>query len=170
MKKIFYLLFLMGFIFASSCNYETRKSTQNCCLSSKDSLSIINEIIETTDAYAEANNKIDADRCADFWDSSSDLMFAETGVEYTNWDSLYNDIKKWYSQPLDSVQFIWEERNINPLNHNTAMLYSKAFFRAKFKSGIIYKSKVNLAVLLTKKNEQWKTTIGYWSIKVLEDE
>jgi hypothetical protein len=139
-----------------------------CCLSREDSLAIINEIIETTDAYSEANNKIDVDKCAEFWDSSSDLLFAETGKEYTNWDSIYNDIKKWYSQPLDSVKFTWEERKINPLNRNAATLYSKALFRAKFKSGLIYESKVNIGILLTKKNDKWKTTIGYWAIKVTD--
>jgi len=170
MKKIMFSLYIIGCIFVFSCQQEPAKNIQNCCLSSEDSLTITKEIIETTDAYAEANSKLDIDKCAEFWDSSPDLMFAETGREYTSWDSVYNDIKKWYSQPLDSVQFTWEDRNITPLNHHAATLYSKASFRAKFESGMVYKSKVNIGVLLMKKNDKWKTTIGYWSIELLEHE
>jgi hypothetical protein len=163
------LLFCMILLVAFSCQKETKKSIQNCCLRRDDSLSILKEITATTDAYAVANNNLDAEKCAEFWDSSSDLLFAETGIEYTSWDSIYIYIKKWYSQPLDSVQFIYEERKINPLNLNAATLYFKAFFRAKFKSGLVYKSRVNAAVVLIKKNDKWKTTIGYWSIKGLKN-
>ena len=165
MKNALFLSYLLIFIFASSCNYESEVIPMDCCLSSEDSLLIVNEIIETTDAYAMANNRMDAEECAEFWDSSSDFVFAETGVEYPNWDSLYNDIKRWYSQPLDSVQLHWIERSIIPLNQNAAKLYGKISFKARYESGEIFESRATVGVLLERKNEKWKTTIGYWYLK-----
>ena len=125
--------------------------------------------MSTTDSYAEANNKIDAKKCAELWDSSSDFVFNETGKEYANWDSLYVDIKNWYSQPLDSVQLIWKERNIKPLNHNAATLYSKFIFKAKYKSGLVYKSTASLTGILLKKDGRWKMTQGYNAIKIIKN-
>lgn len=162
-RLLFLLLLLIGF----SCQRVTNKNVQNCCISKDDSLSIVKEIIETTDAYAEANNNIDASKCGEFYDSSPDFWFAETGSEYPNWDTLYLGIKNWYSQPLDTVKMIWEERNIRPLNRTAATLYSKFSFMAKFKAGTVYKSSASLTGLLTKKDGKWKMTQGYCAIKVL---
>ena len=95
-----------------SCQQEVNKSTQNCCLSSEDSLRIIKEIIAVTDTFVEASNNMDADKAAEFYDSSSDFKFAENGEQYTNWDSHYDMLKDWYSQPLESVEFTWDDINV----------------------------------------------------------
>jgi hypothetical protein len=162
--KLFILVLLLGCV---SCQHQADKTTRDCCISSSDSLSIVKEIIEATDAYAEANNDIDASKCGEFYDSSPDFWFAETGSEYPNWDTLYLGIQNWYSQPLDTVKMIWEERNIRPLTRTAATLYSKFSFMARFKSGTVYKSSGSLTGLMTKKDGKWKMTQGYCAIKVL---
>ncbi|MEN8251951.1 MAG: hypothetical protein ABFS32_23725 [Bacteroidota bacterium] len=128
MKNIGYLFFSMGFLLAISCQQEGNNSIQNCCLSSADSLSIINEIIVATNNYAIANINMDFDKAANFYDSSSDFKLAENGEEYANWDSLYLTIKNAF-QPLDSVNCIWGERNVIPLKPDAATLYSGLSFR-----------------------------------------
>jgi len=40
---------------------------------------------------------------------------------------------------------------------------------AKFKSGVVYKSRASLTGLLTKKEGKWKMTQGYCAMKVLEN-
>ena len=166
MKTKLFLLFLL--LVAFSCQRQSDKTIQTCCLSSNDSLLIVNELISITDAYAESNNNIDIDKCAKFYDSSSDFKCAENGVEYANWDSIYSAIKGFFTQPLESVECVWGERSIIPLKPDAATIYGGLSFTAKFKSGEVFLSKGVLSGLFFKKDDGWKLTQSHFSTKASE--
>jgi len=166
MKTKLFLLFLL--LVAFSCQRQSDKTIQTCCLSSNDSLLIVNELISITDVYAESNSKMDIDKCANFYDSSSDFKCAENGVEYENWDSIYFAIKKFFTQSLESVECVWGERSIIPLTPDAATLYGGISFTAKFKSGQVFLSKGILSGLFLKKEDGWKLTQSHFSTKPTE--
>jgi hypothetical protein len=54
--KLFLLVLLLVSV---SCQQQADKTIKNCCISSNDSLLIVNELISITDAYAKSNNDMD---------------------------------------------------------------------------------------------------------------
>ena len=163
------LFFLVLLCVCFSCQREANKTIQTCCLSSDDSLLIIDELISVTDIYAESNIKMDIEKAAKFYDSSSDFKCVENGVEYANWDSLYSSVKNFFTQPLESVECVWGERSIIPLKPDAATIYGGLSFIAKFKSGEVYQSKGFLTGLFIKKDEGWKLTQSHFSVEAPEN-
>lgn len=97
-------------------------------------------------------------------------MLAENGIQYASWDSLYSGVKAWYSQPIESIEFNIEERNILPLTPEAAHLFCKMNFRANFSSGEIYQASGFLTLLSIKKNGKWKMLRGHESVIILGNE
>ena len=65
---------------------------------------VVNEVLAAGDAWADANVKMDAVRSAVTFHSSKQMMFAENGFQYENWDSPHAVMKSWYAQPLESIE------------------------------------------------------------------
>jgi len=164
------LLISSALLFVLSCSQESGKRNQNCCLANDDSLKIVKEIFAVSDNWAFANINMDAEKAAEFWDSSSNFLFVENGEQILNWDSLFYGIKNWYSQPLDSIELRWEERKVIPLTHEAATLFCKFYFRARFKTGELYHSRAFITALFVKKDGKWKLMQGHESYKVLGKE
>ena len=151
-------------IFASCQKAE--RAAETWYLTGADSTSVVKEVLAAGDAWADANVKMDADKSADFFDSSKQMMFAENGFQYANWDSLHAGIKTWYAQPLDSVECRWEERSVLPLSQRAAHVFGRLYFRAKFKSGAVYQSMGIQTWLWIKEDGRWKIMRGHESYKL----
>jgi hypothetical protein len=136
-------------------------------LTGADSAIVVKEVLAAGDAWAEANVKMDAEKSAGFFDSSQQMMLAENGFQYANWDSLHAFMKAWYAQPLDSVECRWEERSVLALSKRAADVFGRLYFRAKFKSGAIYESRPIETWLWIKEDGSWKIMRGHESYKIL---
>jgi ketosteroid isomerase-like protein len=164
MKKLMNLSFVLNLIIlAFSCQQGTIQSEQKCCLTSEDSMTIVNEITAVINDWIQANKNRDIEKCTAFWDSSPDFMLAENGMQYANWDSLYVVIKEWYSQPLESIEFDIEKRSILPLTPEVAHIFCKMSFRTNFSSGDVFQSRGFLTLLAVKKDGNWKMLRGHES-------
>ena len=161
---------LIVVLFAISCKHEVSKSIQNCCLSSEDSISIINEVFEATDMYAAGHANLDAKKVAEVYDSSPDFKLVYNGDLVPNWDTVYSFTKDWYSLTLDSVKFLWEERSVIPLTRDKATLFGGFYFRANFKSGELYQARGFMTGLFIKTDGEWKLLEGHESVKDIENE
>ena len=159
------LIALSAMLFLLSSCQKTDRANDMWYLTGIDSTTVVKEVLAATDAWAEANIKMDADKSADFFDSSSLMMFAENGAQYANWDSLRSAIRAWYAQPLDSVECKWQERSVLPLSQKAADLFGRLYFRAQFKSGASYESKSFQTWLLIKQDGKWKILRGHESYK-----
>jgi ketosteroid isomerase-like protein len=169
MKAKFYLIALMiissQLMIFTSCK-KTGVPNQTWHLTGADSVTIVNEVLAATDAFAAASRKMDADEEIQFWDSSQQMMFAENGKQLANRDSIYSSMKGWYTPALDSVEFKWEVRNILPISQKVAHLFGRFYFRAKFKSGEIIVVRPYDTWLLIKKDNSWKIIHGHESYNI----
>jgi len=148
-----------------SCQ-KAERATETWHLTGADSSIVVKEVLAAGDAWAEANIKMDADKSAGFFDSSQQMMVAENGFQYANWDSLHAFIKAWYAQPLDSVECRWEERSVLPLSQKAAHVFGRLYFRAKFKSGAVYQSRPIETWLWIKQDGSWKIMCDHESYKL----
>jgi len=161
------VIILFSLLMISTSCHKTQETTQNWYLTGTDSAKIVDEVLAATNAFAKASINMDADEEIRFWDSSPLMMFAENGMQFANRDSIFTSMKGWYSKS-DSVNFIWEERNILPITKRVADLFGSFYFQAKLKSGGVVKVRAYDTWLLVKEVDGWKILRGHESYKIVE--
>lgn len=117
------------------------------------------------DAWVDAYVKMDPDRAAQFWDASPQMMYAENGEKYANWDPIHSAIKGMFSRPMETLEFKFEQKDKVPLSHNSAHFFISLDMSAKLKSGQVFRVRGFSTALLVKKNGTWKILLGHESWK-----
>ena len=151
-----------------SCQ-ETEKGDATWYLTGTDSTNVIKEVSAAVDALADSYAKMDPDKSAQFWERSPEMMYAENGEKYANWDSIFSAIKGIYSKPVESVEVRFESRDILPLSRASAHVFLRFDFRVKFKPDRLFHTKGFLTALLVKKGATWKIMSGHESWKPVAD-
>jgi len=136
-------------------------------LTGKDSASVINEVSAAIDAWADSYTKMDPEKVAQFWDSSPQMMYAENGEKYANWDSIRSAIKGIYARPVDSVIVAFGGKTIVPLSHSSAHVFMPFDFKVGFKPSRLFQTKGFLTALLVKENGAWRILVGHESWKLV---
>jgi hypothetical protein len=152
------------FIVMISCQREANKNIQNCSINKDDSLRIVQEIIKTSDVWAEANTNKNADKAIEFWDSSPDLKYAENGEFFANKDSIHSVIKNYYKQ-TKSMNVEWLQRTVLPLTTNLASMSGSFHFKLQFINDEVIEDTTVFTSLFIKKNNNWSLIQGHESFK-----
>ncbi len=63
----------------------------------------------------------------------------------------------------------WEKRDVLPLSHKTAVLFSRFYFCAKFKNGSVYQARSYITALFVNLDGKWKIRQGHESYRVLSN-
>jgi hypothetical protein len=147
-----------------SCQREANKNIQNCSINKDDSLRIVQEIIKTSDVWAEANTNKNADKAIEFWDSSPDLKYAENGEFFANKDSIHSVINNYYKQ-TKSMNVEWLQRTVLPLTTNLAAMSGSFHFKLQFINDEVIEDTTVFTSLFIKKNNNWSLIQGHESFK-----
>ena len=151
-----------------SCNRNLDSRTMDLKLSKTDSVSIVEKVLAATDAFANANNKLDAKGVTEFWHSRPEFVLIENDIKYPSWDSIYSNCVRFYSSKIDSTNLVWLERNILPLSKTSASLFGRYEIYIKYSSGTIIHAVPFYSALLTKVDDKWKVLRGHESYKLLD--
>ena len=147
-----------------SCQREANKNIQNCSVSKDDSIRIVQEILKTSDEWAEANSNKNVDNAIEFWDSSTDMKYAENGLFFANRDSIHSVIKNYYKQ-TKSMNVEWLQRTVMPLTTNLAAMSGSFHFKLQFMNDEILEDTTAFTGLFIKKNDNWTLIQGHESFK-----
>lgn len=168
MKNFTYFLGALTIILiavTSSCkNDEQKIGNYSEDLSLESKVAITNEIMDLTTNWVNAHNNMDADKAAELWDSSSDLMFAENGMFFANWDSIYTYLKNFYTTTT-SMDVEWKQRVVVPLSMNSACMSGYFHAIAKFKSGDSFDINSMFTGVFVRKDNKWVLIHGHESVK-----
>jgi ketosteroid isomerase-like protein len=159
MRKQFMILPLILCQYIISCQQADNSISADCYVSSTDSISIINNVIASTNSWAEATSNLDFETAIEFYDASPEFQLFDFGKEYSNRDSLYAHIFHT-SQALDTMEIEWINRKITPLKPDVAYLYSSFITKMILKSGGEFQSKVFMSGIMTKTEKGWKLSQG----------
>jgi hypothetical protein len=169
MKKTQLLLPVILFVSIlcfQSCKTETPKVTGTSCeLTASEKSQIITEILLLTDNWAIAHNQMNADKASEFWDNSSDLMFAENGEFFKDWNSIHNYLHDFYASTF-LMSLSWTRREIIPLSLNSASLAGRLHIVAHYKSGESFEINSMFTGVFIKKNGKWVLIHGQESFKL----
>jgi hypothetical protein len=160
MKTRFILSIII--IVVISCQNETNKNIQNCSINREDSIMIVQEIIKTSDVWAEANINMNPDKAVEFWSSSPDLKYAENGAFFANKDSIHSVLRNYYRQ-TKSMNVEWLHRTVLPLTTNLAAMSGSFHFKLQFIGGEIFEDTTAFTSLFIKKNNNWSLIQGHES-------
>ena len=158
MRTFFNIMLWTCCICIISCQ-QVNNGSEDCYLSSEDSLSIVNGVITATDSWAVATSNLDFKKAIEFYDSSADLLLFDFGKEYTSRDSLFNHMAQT-SLPLERIEINWIKRVVTPLKKDKAYIYSNFISKMHLKSGGEFQSSVYLSGIITKSNHEWKLSQG----------
>jgi len=147
-----------------SCQREANKNMQNCSVNKDDSIRIVQEIIKTSDVWAEANINMNPDKAVEFWSSSPDLKYAENGAFFANKDSIHSVLRNYYKQ-TKSMDVEWLHRTVLPLTNKLAAMSGSFHFKLQFISGEIFEDTTAFTSLFIKKNDNWALIQGHESFK-----
>jgi ketosteroid isomerase-like protein len=147
-----------------SCEKAGRVS-ETWYLTGADSANVIKEVSAAIDAWADSYAKMDPEKIAQFWDSSPQMMYAENGEKYANWDSIHAAIKGIFTKPVESIEVNFGARAILPLSQRSAHVFMPFDFRLKFKPSRLYQTKGYLSALLVKEAGAWRILVGHESWK-----
>lgn len=156
MKKLFILLFISTLC---ACSHTTESE-----FSEEQKEVIKSEILDVTTKWVNDNIKMSPDDIIEFWDYSSDLMFAENGEFFPNRDSIYNYLKGFYSQ-TKSMNVEWKERIVIPLSPSSATMSGSFHAKAVFNSGESFEVQPIFTGVFIKKNDKWVLVHGHESFK-----
>lgn len=145
-----------------SCQREANKNMQNCSVNKEDSIRIVQEIIKTSDVWAEANINMNPDKAVEFWSSSPELKYAENGEFFANKDSIHSVLRNYYKQ-TKSMDVEWLYRTVLPLTTNLAAMSGSFHFKLQFTSGEIFEDTTAFTSLFIKKNNNWSLIQGHES-------
>lgn len=163
---IYFISVLLLAIF--SCQSGKENGTNDCYISSADSLAIVNEVIASMDAWANASNNLEAEKAAEFWDSSAELIFIENTNEYPNWEAIRDYLIEFYSAEFDSFNLVWTERNIRPLTKNLASVYGRYECSLEFSSGEKIHAIPYFSALMIRVEGKWKVWRGHESYDLID--
>jgi len=162
MKTRLILSFML--IVLISCQREANKNMQSCSVNKDDSIRIVQEIIKTSDVWAEANINMNPEKAVEFWSSSSDLKYAENGAFFANKDSIHSVLRNYYRQ-TKSMNVEWLHRTVLPLTPNLAAMSGSFHFKLQFISGEIFEDTTAFTSLFVKKNDNWSLIQGHESFQ-----
>jgi hypothetical protein len=145
-----------------SCQREANKNMQNCSVNKDDSIRIVQEIIKTSDVWAEANINMNPDKAVEFWSSSPDLKYAENGAFFANKDSIHSVLRNYYRQ-TKSMNVEWLHRTVLPLTNNLAAMSGSFHFTLQFLNGEIFEDTTAFTSLFIRKNNNWSLIQGHES-------
>ena len=168
MKKINLLpilLILVSVCLSQSCKTDT-PNTGNFSddLTQQEKDLVTSEIIALTDNWINAHNNMNADKASELWDNSSDLMFAENGEFFPNWNSIHDYLLNFYTT-TDSMKVKWEQRVVVPLSLNSASMSGYFHAIANFKSGESFDINSMFTGVFVKKDNKWVLIHGHESVK-----
>ena len=157
MKNCICLIFLISLLATLSCNRATDSiSTQNL-MTKSDSLQIVSKVLEITDAFASANNSLDANKIMEYWHyKDSNFIIIENTTIYQAGEELFKAVQDFYKAGIDSTCFIWKKREIIPLSLDFAHLYAEYQFYLKLNSGEITDGPGYYSALFKKINGNWR--------------
>ena len=153
------ILLLSVIVIFPTCTSKTATDLTN-----QEKQNITDGIMDLTTNWANTNNNMDADKAIQFWDSSSELMYAENGEFFPNRDSIYSFLKSFY-QTTTSMQVKWEHRVVIPLSISAASMSGYFHAKALFKSGDKFEVNSMFTGVFIKKNNNWVLIQGHESYK-----
>jgi len=128
---------LMAILVAGlSCNFNSKPHTVKNSLTESDSIQIVNKVIEATDLFANANNKLDTKGILNFWHYyNPDFIIVENTTIHLPGEELEKGVADFYSVGIDSTNLNWTKREVLPLSKEYAHLIGEYNFYLKLKTG-----------------------------------
>jgi hypothetical protein len=157
----------MAFIilFAIGCKKENEPAnTLN--ISTEDSIKAAQEIDSVINGYTQAHNEMNAQKAADYFINSPEMLVLENGERYADWATLAKFIKDFYSTTA-SAKVTWTEQKVLVLSNTAGVMTGKFTFESISKDKKKYASSGWATILLIKQNNQWKFQQYHESYKIL---
>jgi hypothetical protein len=176
MKKLsFCFLFGITILFSTACKNNVTSNSPNCVLSESDSLDVIKKVLEITDEFANANNRLDYDRLVACWAYTHPDFIAIENLDFLNPSGLYERVKAFYTNTeLDTTNLKWIKRQIVPVSLTSAHIYGEyeIFFKYKsndktrlYEEGNYY---AYYSAILSKIDGKWKILRFHESYKMVK--
>lgn len=166
MKSLTIILLAFIILFVVCCK-EENENTNYFNLTTEDSLKTAQEIDEVTNSYTQAHNEMNAEKAADYFINSPEMIVLENGERYADWATLAKFIKDFYSTTA-SANVIWIDKKILVLTKVSGVMNSKYTFESISKDKKKFATSGWATILLIKQNNQWKFHQYHESYKVLE--
>lgn len=145
------VIIVLGALLGSSCS----TSTGDRVISEAESKRIEKEIIEATDAFALAHDRIDVKAIQDFWHYDDPRWVAVENNVMVPAEYLKDMISDFYSERVDSVNMNWVTRDILPLTPVKAHLYGEFNLYMKYRSGDETRLYIHISALMKDMNGSW---------------
>ncbi len=168
MKNYNCLTFLIiSLLITLSCNRATDLHETQDLITKSDSLLIVNKVLEITDDFADANNRLDANKIMDYWHyNDSNFIVIENTTIHPSGETLFNGVQEFYNAGIDSTFLSWKMRKIIPLSLKSAHLYGEYDFYLKLKTGEIMDYHLLYSALFKEINGNWKALRVHESYKI----
>jgi hypothetical protein len=136
-------------------------------MTKSDSLQIVNIVLEITDDFADACNRLDASKILDYWHyNDSNFIVVENTTIHPSGEIFSNAVHEFYSAGIDSTLLSWKKRNIIPLSKGCAHLYGEYDGYLKLKTGEIMDYHCLYSALFKEINGNWKALRVHESYKI----
>lgn len=158
MKNLINLsLIALNFLVFVACNRPNDSSMSDNLLTKFDSIQIVDKIIEITDNYANAHNKLDVKGILDFWHyyNPDFIIFENSTIHPTNGE-MEKEVEKFYNAGIDSTTLTWTRRDIIPISKEYAHLVGEYDGYLKFETGESVNVHYLYSALFKKINGNWK--------------
>ena len=158
MKKITnHVFIIISLLITLSCNRASNSNYNENPMSKSDSLQIVNKVIEITDDFANANNRLDGNKIMDYWHyNEANFIVVENTTIHPSGEELFNGVQEFYSAGIDTTFLSWTKRKIIPITNKSAHLYGEYDFYLKLKTGETMNYHVLYSALLCEINGNWK--------------
>lgn len=169
MKKLTFSILAIISIAFVSCNPTANSKNSADILTPTDSLKIIQEVIQSTDGWANACNTLEVDKIMAYYMDSPELIYINNGNKISGYEQLYKAGSGFYSQPFDSTSLFWIERNIMPVTNKTVHLCGLYKFYFKDSSGNKIQGTTSVSALMIKDEGTWKVLRGQDEDKMINN-
>lgn len=158
MKKLNFIYMLSAlFLALLSCNTNSKSDIAENSLTESDSTLIVNKIMEATDMFANANNKLDTEGILNFWHyNNPDFIIFENTTIHPTGEELEKGVIEFYAAGIDSTNLNWTKREVLPLSKEFAHLIGEYNFYLKLKSGEVMNYHVFYSALFKEIDGEWK--------------
>jgi len=149
---------IAGLLVSTACRQSGHVQTQGY----EAEADVVEEILQRTTQWADANRRRDAAGVLDMFINSGELRHAENGVIFTSYEALAEFVEDWYDA-TEEMHLVWEQRDVVRLSSDAATMTGIFRYEATQKSGDVWAGRNVFTGVFVRRAGSWKLIHGHES-------
>lgn len=155
-NNLFVALICSSLLFVLACNEHAVVDDSKHLMTKSDSALVIEKVMQLTDSFFAAHNRLDAEGVKKFWHyNDSDFMILEETVYHPRAKALTDYVDSFYKLDIDSTNYSWGNRKITPLSKKTAYFTGDSYYYLKLAGKEPFSLHVFYSGLFTEVDGKW---------------